>query len=60
MRIGAASGWFVGCRAWRTYADVAQIWDGRADPDWEADRDLIDQRLRDPWAPERAEVTRVR
>jgi len=37
-------------RTWRTYAEIADLWFGPADEDWEADRDLVDQRLRDPWA----------
>lgn len=36
-------------RAWRTYADIADVFHGPADPDWAADRDRIDQGLRDPW-----------
>lgn len=36
-------------RAWRTYADIMDIFHGPADPDWAADRDRIDQGLRDPW-----------
>jgi len=30
---------------------VADIFHGPADPEWEADRDRIDQQLRDPWTP---------
>ncbi len=37
-------------RTWRTYAEVADVFRGPADPDWERDRDKIDQQLRDPWA----------
>ena len=36
-------------RAWRTYDEIADLFRGRPDPDWETDRDLIDQALRDPW-----------
>ncbi len=39
----------VSRRAWRTYDEVADLFRGPADPDWESDRDLIDQTLRDPW-----------
>ncbi|WP_410649065.1 type II toxin-antitoxin system Phd/YefM family antitoxin [Amycolatopsis sp. cmx-4-54] len=39
----------VSRRAWRTYDEVAEIFRGPADPDWDADRDLIDQTFRDPW-----------
>lgn len=37
-------------RAWRTYDEIADLFAGRPDPDWETDRDRIDQALRDPWA----------
>ncbi|MFD9891211.1 type II toxin-antitoxin system Phd/YefM family antitoxin [Amycolatopsis sp. NPDC058986] len=37
-------------RTWRTYAEVSALFRGPADPDWESDRDKIDQELRDPWA----------
>jgi prevent-host-death family protein len=37
-------------RTWRTYEEIKELWSGSADEDWEADRDLIDQRLKDPWA----------
>ena len=37
-------------RAWRTYDEIADLFSGRPDPDWETDRDRIDQALRDPWA----------
>ncbi|GLZ51749.1 type II toxin-antitoxin system prevent-host-death family antitoxin [Actinomycetospora sp. NBRC 106378] len=36
-------------RRWRTWADVAEVFDGAQDPDWTADRELIDQEIRDPW-----------
>ena len=36
-------------RRWRSWADVAEVFEGPADPDWESDRDQIDQELRDPW-----------
>lgn len=39
----------VAPRAWRSYDDVAEVFHGPADPEWDSDRDLIDQRLRDPW-----------
>jgi prevent-host-death family protein len=35
---------------WRTWAEVADLFRGRADPDWERDRELVDNDLRDPWA----------
>ncbi|HEY3749406.1 MAG TPA: type II toxin-antitoxin system prevent-host-death family antitoxin [Pseudonocardiaceae bacterium] len=38
-------------QTWRTYAEVADIFHGPADPEWDTDRHLIDQQFRDPWAP---------
>jgi prevent-host-death family protein len=38
-------------RAWRTYAEVADLFRGPADPDWQSDRNQLDQQLRDPWTP---------
>lgn len=32
-------------RQWRTFEEFADVFDGEDDPDWERDRDLIDQRL---------------
>ncbi|MFE9575931.1 type II toxin-antitoxin system Phd/YefM family antitoxin [Nocardia sp. NPDC006044] len=37
-------------RTWRTYEQIADLWSGVSDSEWEADRDRIDQTLRDPWA----------
>jgi prevent-host-death family protein len=36
-------------QTWRTYDEVADVFSGRPDPEWETDSDLIDQQLRDPW-----------
>ena len=36
-------------RAWRTYAEIADLFAGRPDLAWKTDRDLVDQELRDPW-----------
>jgi len=36
-------------RAWRQWADVAELFRGPSDPDWEQDRDTISHELRDPW-----------
>src|ERR1700754_4417308 len=36
-------------RAWRTYDEIADLFGTRPDPDWETDRDRIDQAVRDPW-----------
>ena len=46
----------VAPRTWRNHADVADLFDGPDDPQWESDRELIDQELTDqgahePWAP---------
>lgn len=35
---------------WRTYEQIAGLWSGAHDSEWEADRERIDQTLRDPWA----------
>ncbi len=35
---------------WRSYEAVAELFGGPEDTTWEADRDRIDQALRDPWA----------
>jgi prevent-host-death family protein len=39
----------VAPRAWRPYSAVAELFDGPADTDREADRDRIDDGLRDRW-----------
>jgi prevent-host-death family protein len=36
-------------RTWRTYEEIAGLFSGPPDPEWEADRDRIDDRVRDPW-----------
>lgn len=35
---------------WRSYADIAGLFRGPADPDWSADIDRLDGDLVDPWA----------
>jgi prevent-host-death family protein len=40
-------------RRWQRWADVAGVFAGGPDPDWEADRELIDQSVADPWEPRR-------
>ncbi|MBK8445572.1 MAG: type II toxin-antitoxin system prevent-host-death family antitoxin [Micropruina sp.] len=35
---------------WRRWDDVAELFAGPADPDWEHDRSLVGDDLRDPWA----------
>jgi prevent-host-death family protein len=37
-------------RTWRQWADVAELFAGPADPDWETDREGLGHDLRDPWA----------
>jgi len=36
-------------RRWQKWADVAGLFAGRPDPDWESDRALIDQSVTNPW-----------
>ena len=36
-------------RRWQRWENVAGIFTGLPDSDWEADRDLLDQSLTDPW-----------
>ena len=38
-------------RQWRSWDDIAAVFDGPADLDWEHDRDLIEHRIDDPFAP---------
>lgn len=40
----------VAPRAWRTYEELTDLFNGPADPHWDSDRDQLDQQLRDPWA----------
>ncbi|MFT3855053.1 MAG: type II toxin-antitoxin system prevent-host-death family antitoxin [Ilumatobacteraceae bacterium] len=39
----------VAPRRWRYWDDIVELFDGRSDPDWERDRDVIDQLAVDPW-----------
>ena len=34
---------------WRSFEEVAELFEGPADAEWEADRERIDQAVRDPW-----------
>ena len=34
---------------WQQWAEIADVFVGRPDPDWQHDRDLIDQTIGDPW-----------
>ena len=36
-------------RRWQRWDDIAGLFAGRPDPDWESDRELIDQSVRNPW-----------
>ncbi len=36
-------------RRWHDWADIEALFNGPADPDWERDRELVDQSLEDPW-----------
>jgi len=36
-------------RAWRSWAHVAELFDGPADTAWDVDRQAIADHLRDPW-----------
>ncbi|MBI4884729.1 MAG: type II toxin-antitoxin system prevent-host-death family antitoxin [Actinobacteria bacterium] len=36
-------------RRWQRWADIADMFAGRPDPDWKIDRNLIDQSLANPW-----------
>jgi prevent-host-death family protein len=36
-------------KQWRQWADIAGLFDGRPDPDWDRDRDLVDQSPDNPW-----------
>ena len=37
-------------RAWRQWADVAELVAGPADPDWDMDRSTLAGELEDPWS----------
>jgi len=49
---GRASARLVAARPvqWRAWDEVADLFRGPDDPDWERDRDLVDADVRDPWA----------
>ena len=36
--------------SWLSWAEIAELFRGPEDPDWEHDRQLVDDQLRDPWA----------
>lgn len=35
-------------KRWRSWDDIADVFAGRPDPEWERDRDLIDQSVAEP------------
>ena len=37
-------------RRWQQWGDIAALFNGPADPDWEHDRELVDQSIDDPWS----------
>lgn len=39
----------VSPRTWRNWEDLAGLFREPADAEWEADRDLLDASVRDPW-----------
>lgn len=40
----------VTSRTWRRWDELADIFTGPADPDWDHDRQMVDDSLVDPWA----------
>ena len=40
-------------KRWQQWSEIADAFVGRADPDWERDRELLDQSVADPWEPRR-------
>jgi antitoxin (DNA-binding transcriptional repressor) of toxin-antitoxin stability system len=36
-------------KRWQRWDDVADVFAGRPDPQWQRDLDLIDQAVADPW-----------
>jgi prevent-host-death family protein len=38
-------------KRWQRWNDIAGIFAGRSDPDWDRDRDLVDQSVANPWEP---------
>jgi prevent-host-death family protein len=41
----------VGPKQWLRWSDIVGAFAGRADPDWEHDRDAVDQSVINPWEP---------
>lgn len=40
----------AGAQRWRSFAQITNLFEGPEDTAWEADRQRVDQVLRDPWA----------
>ena len=36
-------------KTWRKWEEIADVFRGKSDRDWERDRDLVDQSIRNPW-----------
>jgi prevent-host-death family protein len=36
-------------KRWQRWDDIADLFIGRPDPDWQHDRDLVDQSVTNPW-----------
>lgn len=37
-------------RRWQQWGDIAALFTGPADPDWERDRAAVDQSIENPWS----------
>lgn len=40
-------------KRWQRWDDIAHLFAGRPDPDWQRDVDLVDQSAVNPWEPSR-------
>lgn len=40
----------AGPRRWRSWVDVAEVFEGPADVEWVEDRERLDGGVRDPWS----------
>jgi prevent-host-death family protein len=38
-------------KRWQRWDDIADLFAGRPDPDWQRDLDLVDQSVDNPWEP---------
>ncbi|MEE9414819.1 MAG: type II toxin-antitoxin system prevent-host-death family antitoxin [Acidimicrobiales bacterium] len=36
-------------KRWQSWSAIAEMLSGRPDPNWEQDRDLVDQSIANPW-----------